>query len=227
MISHKYKCIFIHIPKTGGMSINNFFHPNTIFYQDVPNYDILFGWCPKRKLHMQHATAKQLLETELITQEIWDDYYKFTFVRNPWDRVYSDYLWIQQFTNIKGKFKDFVNKKGVFETILNDNSNSNYLGDHLLPQLDFFDLKGKLSIDYIGNFENFNSDIKKILGELDMKEEFDVYLNKGLKRKKDYSLFYTNSRKNIIKEKYKNDIEKFNYSFQDNRKGLFALKKYL
>ena len=64
MISHKHKCIFIHIPKTAGTSINTFFHPGVDFHYDKPDYDRLFGWCPERKFHMQHATSKQLLETE-------------------------------------------------------------------------------------------------------------------------------------------------------------------
>jgi len=226
MISHKHKCIFIHIPKTAGMSINSFFHPEVNFYQDVPNYEILFGWCPKRQLHMQHATAKQLLETELITEEQWNDYYKFTFVRNPWDRAYSDYKWIQGFSGIYGGFKDFINKAGDFDQILNNKSSMNYLGDHLQLQTDFFDFEGFYKPDFIGRFENFPKDILKILKDLEIKKSFDIFINTS-KREKDYSLFYTNTFMHLISKKYYLDIELLNYQFEDKRKGIYKLKQFL
>ncbi|WP_276520129.1 sulfotransferase family 2 domain-containing protein [Aestuariivivens sediminis] len=226
MISHKHKCIFIHIPKTGGMSIYTFFNPNTVFYQDVPNYEILFGWCPERQIHMQHATAKQLLDTGLVTKEQWDTYYKFTFVRNPWDRAYSDYLWVQDFANVKGSFKDYLNKCKEFYNIFNDHSNSQYLGDHLLPQSSFFDNKGKYSLDFIGRFENFSEDINQILENIGKAKSFGEHQNKS-NRKRDYSLFYSNSNKKLVESKFKMDIDNFGYTFQDNRQGWYSIKKIL
>ncbi|MGM5470796.1 sulfotransferase family 2 domain-containing protein [Flavobacteriaceae bacterium LMO-SS05] len=226
MISHKHKCIFIHIPKTAGMSISCFFHPNIKFHYAKPDYERLFGWCPKRKLHMQHATTKQLLETELITETQWKTYYKFTFVRNPWDRAYSDYMWVQDFAKVKGSFKDYINCNNAFEGIFNDNSNNKYLGDHLLPQSDFFDLNGKFALDFVGRFENFNFDIQIVLKNLSVNRKFDANHNKS-NRKSDYSLFYSNSNMKIIEERYKVDIDNFGYQFEDHRKGLYYLKKLI
>ncbi len=224
MISHKHKCIFIHIPKTAGTSINSYFHPGVKFHFKNPDYERLFGWCPKRQLHMQHATSKQLLETELITDEQWKTYFKFTFVRNPWDRAYSDYLFIQDFSGVKGSFKSFLKKENEFYDILNNNSNYHFLGDHLLPQTNFFDFEGYYKPDFIGLFENFSDDIQKVLSHLGLKKGFNEYQNKS-KRKGDYSLFYTNSNKNLVAENYRKDIEKLGYRFEDNRSGIHLLKK--
>lgn len=224
MISHKHKCIFVHIPKTAGTSINSFFHPGVSFHYKNPDYDRLFGWCPKRKLHMQHATAKQLLETELITNEQWDTYFKFTFVRNPWDRAYSDYLFIKKFANIEGSFKEYIERKGNFRKIFTDKSSINYLGDHLIPQSDFFEKEGKHSLNFIGRFENFTNDINFVLNSLSIKEDFNLHENSS-NRKKNYSLFYTNSNKRLVERKYQTDIDSFNYSFDDKRMGLHQLKK--
>ena len=69
-----------------------------------PNYDLLYGWCPERKIHLKHATSNQLLDLGLISKEIWEEYFKFAFIRNPYDRAYSDFLWIQNDRNIKGKY---------------------------------------------------------------------------------------------------------------------------
>lgn len=224
MISHEHKCIFIHIPKTAGSSINTFFHPGVKFHHDSPDYERLFGWCPERKLHMQHATSKQLLETELVTKEQWETYYKFLFVRNPWDRAYSDYVFIQNFSGIKGSFKSFLKKENEFKKILNDNSDSSYLGDHLQLQTDFFDFEGIYKPDFIGRFENFTEDIGQVLINLQIDKVFNKHSNKS-KRKKEYSLFYTNSNKQLVADKYGQDIEKLNYTFDDKRTGLHLLKK--
>ncbi|MFT7072988.1 sulfotransferase family 2 domain-containing protein [Patiriisocius sp. Uisw_017] len=226
MISHKHKCIFIHIPKTAGTSINSFFFPEVTFHFKNPDYERLFGYCPKRKLHMQHATSKQLIETGLVTEKQWGSYFKFTFVRNPWDRAYSDYKWVKGFSGVDGNFKSFINATGNFKKILRDNSENTYLGDHLLSQSSFFDKEGLYVPDFIGRFENFSDDIKTIITKLKIEKEFDVFKNKGL-RKKDYSRFYTNSRKNLIDIKYCEDIVRFDYSFVDMRTGVNLIKKFL
>lgn len=226
MISHKHKCIFIHIPKTAGTSINNFFYPQHLFHTHIADYDKLFGWCPKRQMHMQHATASELMEKELITEAIWESYFKFTFIRNPWDRSYSDYLWMQSFSGIKGSFKDYILAKGPFEKILNDNSNIKYLGDHLRSQTEYFDLKGKYEVDFIGRFENFDNDIHTFLEKLKVDKSFSNHDNKTV-RKTHYSKFYTNTKKKLVDEKYEFDIEKFGYDFEDKRKGMNTILKWL
>lgn len=225
MISHKHKCIFIHIPKTAGMSITSFFHPGVHLHHTIPNYEILFGWCPKRRLHMQHATAEQLIETELISIKNWEEYFKFSFIRNPWDRSYSDYLWIKNFTGIKDSFKNYILKKGKFKVIFSNRSDSNFLGDHLYPQSNFFSSKGILKPDFIGRFENFQSDIQYVLEVLDIEEKFANKINTSSKRFDHYSHFYTNFRKELVCKLYKEDIQNFDYQFEDSRSGVFYLKK--
>jgi Txe/YoeB family toxin of Txe-Axe toxin-antitoxin module len=225
MISHKHKCIFIHIPKTAGTSINTFFHPGVKFHYKTPDYERLFGWCPKRQLHMQHATAKQLLETELITQEQWDNYYKFTFVRNPWDRAYSDYLWIMNDRKVKGTFSEYLNKQGGFKEIFTNQNNADYRGDHLWPQTDFFDLEGPLRLDYIGKFENFPKEINFILKELQINKTFDSYENRQEKLLKHYSDFYNRRTKRLVENVFKNDIQLLKYDFNMKTPLIYRLKQ--
>lgn len=226
MISHKHKCIFIHIPKTAGTSINTYFHPGVIFKTVPPDYERLFGWCPKRQIHLQHATSNQLLELELVSEQVWNDYFKFTFVRNPWDRAYSDYIWIQKFAGVKGSFKCYINKTNEFEFVLNDISSHHYLGDHLIPQTDFFDFNGNYKLDFIARFENFDEDINSIIKKLGIDIPFTNHENKGNRLKK-YSDFYTNSMKKWVDKKFKKDIELLDYKFDNNRTGLKKLKQFL
>ena len=225
MISHKHKCIFIHIPKCAGSSITNFFFPDFEFNIFKPNYEVLFGWCPKRKIHLQHATAKQMLETGLVTKEQWNKYYKFTFVRNPWDRAYSDYLWMQKELNVIGSFRDFLMKKGIFYKYLTDDSNIKYRGDHLLRQTDYFDFTGKLKVDFIGRFEDFSNDINEILSALNIDKTFNFYINKSNNRQEHYSKFYNFKNKKCVSKIYEKDISLLNYKFDEKKTIVEKLNK--
>lgn len=227
MICHKHKCIFVHIPKTAGMSIYSFFFPDKRLHHSVPNYDILFGWCPKRKIHMQHATSQQLVETGLISRKDWNEYFKFSFTRNPWDRAYSDYLWVQEFSKKSDNFKHYIGGSGRFKKIMNCRIDQDYLGDHLLQQKDFVAVEGEYKLDFIGRFENFQKDIQQVLHRLNIYEPFTIMKNRTNGKYPHYSLFYTESKKKMVEERYLNDISFFNYSFDDRRKGIYQMKKFL
>ena len=71
MISHKHKCIFIHIPRTGGTSIEK-----ALTEADWWKVD-------KKTKHLDCKTAKNLYKDN------WNEYFKFTIVRNPWDWMVS------------------------------------------------------------------------------------------------------------------------------------------
>lgn len=219
MISHEHNCIFIHIPKTAGTSISNFYFPAIALDWKKPNYDLLYGWCPKRKIHLQHATSKQLLELDLIKPEIWKSYFKFTFIRNPYDRAYSDYFWIMRDRHIKGSFADYINKKGEFDKILNDNSEMTYRGDHLIPQTNFFSFEGIYKMDFVGRFEQLDEAVFNINKKLDIDKVFNVHIQKGeYKRKKHYSHFYNKENKALVEQFFQQDIEILNYKFKKQSK---------
>ena len=81
--------VFVHIPKVAGTSIEN------ALGLDDPtetNYHKYTGWDPIYSIWMQHATLSQIHE---YWRSIVKDYFKFTFVRNPYDRAVSDWLWFK------------------------------------------------------------------------------------------------------------------------------------
>lgn len=217
MISHKYKIIYIHIPKCAGTSIENLFgaHP---FDNRKPNYNVLTGWCPKRKIYLQHATAEELLNLGLIDINTWSSYYKFAIVRDPWSRSYSDYFWMRKETGIKDSFFNYLNKKGKYKPIFDKIDPLKYRGDHLLPQFDFICIDNKIVVDKICKFENLFEDFKDIQYYLNS-NKFDRIPHKQKGNNKNfphYSLFYNNKTKNLIKKIYNNDIKLFEYHYENH-----------
>ena len=77
MLSHKYKCIFIHIPKCGGTTVERYFAK-----LGIPGAARYSCW-PIGALRKQNL-AKAI--------NLYPDYFTFTFVRNPFDRFISYYF---------------------------------------------------------------------------------------------------------------------------------------
>lgn len=71
MINHQYKCIFIHVPRAAGTSVE-------IWINGIDQWDL-----DKRTKHLTASQAKRLYS------EYWDEYFKFTIIRNPWARMVS------------------------------------------------------------------------------------------------------------------------------------------
>lgn len=222
MISHRHKCIFIHIPKAAGSSIEYYFKTKPFNWKE-PNFETLVGWDPKRKIHLQHATAKQLLELELISEDTWKEYFKFSFVRNPWSRAYSDYFWMINDTGIKDSFENFIQKKGDFKKVLSDDSRKEYRGDHLIPQTDFLFIDGVIAVDYFGKQEHFNHDFDYVKKALNLSHEMNFHEKKSSHKHSHYSKFYSPRTIQLIQEKYQNDIKNFSYTFDDKRSWIQKL----
>ncbi|EDY37692.1 conserved hypothetical protein [Cyanobium sp. PCC 7001] len=71
MISHDHRCIFIHIPRTAGTSIEEWLNP-------TPQWIL----APEQK-HLSSIQAK------ILYKDYWDYYFKFSIVRNPYTRSVS------------------------------------------------------------------------------------------------------------------------------------------
>ncbi|WP_319824682.1 sulfotransferase family 2 domain-containing protein [Thalassovita sp.] len=100
ILSHGRKYIFIHIPKTGGTSLALALEGRAM------KDDIMLGDTPKarRRSHRvrQVKTAGRLWKHStladidgLVSPGQVQDYFAFTLVRNPWDRIVSYYHWLQ------------------------------------------------------------------------------------------------------------------------------------
>lgn len=192
MIDHKNKFIFIHIPKTGGSSIESIFHPSIItetgMCKDIPN---------------KHYTLDSLLKNEEIELS---NFFSFSFIRNPWDKILSHYLFF-----IKAGF----DHRGSFFNFVKYYCGTNHKGwknNDFLPQFDYLSLDNSLAIDFIGKFENLQEDFDVVCDKIGVARKQLPNTNKT--QHKHYTEYYDNKTREIVAEKYAQDIEYFGYEFE-------------
>lgn len=99
LISHKYKFIFTKTVKTAGTSVEIYFEPYCVGPEEWTcqhgrdEYESDFGVVGYRGANQGHQKWWGHMPAEiirdLVTPEIWESYFKFTVVRNPFDKMVS------------------------------------------------------------------------------------------------------------------------------------------
>jgi len=185
--------IHIHITKTAGTSL---IHSNT------------FKRSNKSKGVKKHYFSKEIIK--IIDQEHWDKAFKFTFVRNPWDRLYSLYRFKLRKNKISSEEQGntfgmwLKNTVSIMNTAPYEKSK---------PQVDWLrDFNNNIDIDFIGRFEELESDVKKLSKILDIKIDLP-HINQNLPIIH-YSKAYDDELENLVRIHYKEDIDLFNYNFE-------------
>jgi len=206
VICHKNKFIFVHIPKTAGVSIELALFGG----HDARKRHQSFGWDQKRKIHKHHATIEDVQKYYASNLK---DYFKFAFVRNPWDRAVSDWLWFHREFKLKKikSFKNYLLSRGWFAQVnhLRDRSGR---GDHFFSQYQFIaNSRSELMVDFVGRFENLQADFDIICEKMNLSQQKLPHSNKG--DRKHYTAYYNDETRRIVAEKYAKDIEYFGYKF--------------
>jgi hypothetical protein len=192
------KAIFVHVPKCAGDSVSR----------------TLFG-----NFSGGHITLDQYLnhfEPKSIVS-----YFKFAIVRNPWDRLVSDYHYLKNggyhgndhhrnwFRAELGDFKDFdefvrgwLNKENIWKL------------DHFWPQYRYIlERRVKIHLDFIGFFENLQEDFRYISEHLGL----DCHLqHANTSAHVDYKSYYNEETMNIVADVYDIDIKLLGYNFDNS-----------
>ena len=220
MISHENKCIYIHIPKTAGTSVEKHLGAHQSVglrlkqdHRTVSN--IMGGISPFSSgkvnlrsilVYFNQRYKGALQGVNFVSKRQFDSYFKFCFVRNPWDRTYSWY---------RNVLRDPLHQKelGISEDI----TFSDFVTYHanqwaLRPQIDWIvNAEGKVIVDYVGKFENLEYDFKVICEHLGLEDStLPMTLDSG---KVTYIDAYDNSLKKLVAERYHKEIKLFNYRF--------------
>lgn len=218
-ISKKYKIIFIHIPKNAGESIEKTLdmyggNPEETFWGILNNQIVL-----------QHLTADELKKNYLKTS-LWNDYFKFAVVRNPWSKAVSEYHWYLKF-GPHLQFHEWVDTLN-YRIKLNNSININEIG-HNIEQFRFiFDKNENLLVDKILRFENINFEFNQLCSKKNWNFNLIKSQSTASIYKDDFQLFYDLKSLKTISNIYKKDIDLFDYNEDETFKNYkITSKPYL
>lgn len=192
-INDNLKTIFIHIPKNAGISIE----------------ESLFA------CKIGHKTIKQF---EDFDKNKFEDYWKFTVVRNPYDRLVSAFFFL------KAGGRNNIDLKWSKKNLKNINNFENFVIElekeefrksilswqHFKPQyLYLLNNKEKIDLDFIARIESIEQDFKTIKKHLGINGATLKHSNKS--ERKNWTEYYNKKTKKIVYQIYKEDFELLNY----------------
>jgi len=222
IISHKYKFIWFQPRKTASTTI----YKRLGLYNESPYKQQKYFNRNLRKISDKHILLKEFL----ILPEARLDYKKIIFVRNPYDRFYSDYLQCKK-DYIMNHGNDFsakpwglILKKGFpyfCEYSYKTFKKSEYLIS-LISNYDNVVYNDENIIDYIGFVERFETDFNKICSLLNITkyskksenvEIPQIYCNPLEMNIKDYKYLnqYSNEQIRLVNEIFEKDFGFFKY----------------
>ena len=199
--------LFIHIPKTGGSSIESYFSLkfniplNNQSLYDFINTEHLLNKNVVIKSSLQHVTYRQIIKYSEIFNIDFDNIKIITAVRNPYERLVSDLFFFKLIgvNSTKEEVFDILNKYLVSD-----------LDNHNMPQYEFItNDKGEIIQNiHILKTESLNDKMKN-LGYTD----FGSYEKRNVNvNKLNYYNYLNNESIELINKFYHLDFILFNYA---------------
>jgi hypothetical protein len=200
MISFQKRFLFVHIPKTAGNSIQSvlrgYSEDELVALRGEQDGVERFGLRnPKYKIK-KHSTLAEYRDAIGETQ--FGNLYRFTCVRNPWDRMVSYYFTPTQKTEAwdRTKFRKVISRA--------------------LSAADYLRLnKGEedpfANVNYIMRFENLAHDFRTVCAALDVSPTTLPQYNRS--SREHYSRYYDDELRELVRTRFAAEIERFGYTF--------------
>ena len=230
MICRAYNCLFVHIPKVAGQSIEQYFMDQLGLDWEKDRQQLLLGDNPNRNCgteKLAHLSAEEYVRCGHVEPAEFESLFKFSFVRNPFERIVSEYRYRNYFHH--RSFRDFVLNK-----LPRAGWDDQYR--HVMPQYDMLhDTGGRLLVDFVGRFESLETDFGRVCRKLGTRGASLRHRNRSdkwtrkLKRrvrnfvfqngespKSGYRAFYDEATLEAVNHLYRRDIETFGYRFDES-----------
>jgi hypothetical protein len=226
MISHQHKFIYIHINHCGGSAVEDalasFGEAKPARIDNITRDDILDSQLPIGAT--QHLTALEL--KKFYGDDLWSEYYTFTFVANPFDRIVTAYL---------QRGRPFFGHRNLLDFLKGPYCNTSEQVPDGFPQQAYSHARVKrmvsssyswlsdengalLDLDFIGRKESLSRDFQEVIDKLGL----ETRLGRANKtpRKRHYSTYHNEETRRWVEERMADDLDHFGYSFE-HRKSLW------
>lgn len=206
IVSHAHRYIFFAVPKTATHSVREVLRASKD--QDDWEQQVLFGEqsipIPEiAQIKHGHISARQIQSA--LSEEQWQTYYKFAFVRNPFDRFVSicaflnrenpnfndnSLTWMKMATQ-RPAFRQRILVRPQFEQLINESN--------------------EVAMDFLGRYESLQSSLDTILDHLKLQPIQLKVRNQS--EHAAYQSYYDAELRDWVADFYKEDLERFDYSF--------------
>ena len=206
MISDRHRCIFVHIPKCGGTSIEDVIWP-----EPRREADLWMGFVDAyhnkyQTGGLQHLTAAQI-RTEVGAAR-FGACWKFAMVRNPFDRAVSQYAFMAKRPDLRAFLG--MDEDAPFAAYLERIARRRHV--QWTPQHEFLcDAAGALLVDFVGRFETLAEDAAWIFARLGLGAPVLPHANKG--ERSHYREYYGLAERRAVEALYARDLDLFGYDF--------------
>jgi len=208
MYSPNIRCLFIHLPKVAGNSIMRALGTNWEDHKDLARYHQELG------------------------EQTLQDLFCFTFVRNPWERILSEYNFQRKKSQRPDTVRLYLYKKdGSVRTFSEwvdyalshpeQHCEKSWGGKvsqdihRMSPQVNWISLNGDVRVNFAGRYERLQDDFDTVCDHLRVPRR-----KLGRKNGKfhwHYSHYFDRATRDRVANYYQADIETFGYQFTKNR----------
>lgn len=219
-LSWKHKFVYISIHKTASSTVRKLLDPYSDIQSCADKQTICYHHIPAKKMKYYFDERYEKAEKKWAD---WNKFFKFTTVRNPWDRKLSTFSYLKKKAKQFKKFDNGLAPTWFVQKVLRIDTEcatfKDYLKKYCEPnkkrnrQIDWvLDNDGNNMLDYIGKVENLEHDIKYAFKQIGLPEPNIVHTNKSNHRP--YTEAYDEQWMiDKVAERYEDDISHFNYEF--------------
>jgi len=205
IVSHTKKFVFIHIPKAGGTSVRTALEA----YATVGVWQHQVNGLPPNTNRQLAKHAKAHVLRDYLGEEAWEDFYTFAFVRNPWDRLVSNYYYARKHKkSAKHQFAMSMDFTGFIRWYRDHTNVKEAL--RIDPQFAYVAESGRLIIDQVCKFEKINNDFANVCTRLGIRKALP-HMNKSAHA--GYRSYYTAETRKIVGKLFDRDCALFKYRF--------------
>jgi hypothetical protein len=211
LISYSHRFLFFHVFKTAGTSVRAALKP----YAHVPDALLVNGlirifrlpvnlpW-HRYRIFLLHTSAREA--RQYFPRRMFEEFFKFSFVRNPWDLQVSLYHYVRAQEDHWAH--DYVCSLPDFDAFLHW-----WVEQLRNQQLDFLvDEHGKPMMDFVGRNERLDEDFAHVCRTVGI----DAALPRlNVTPREDYRTYYSDASAQLVAEHFARDIEAFGYAFDD------------
>ena len=156
----------------------------------------------------EHAYAERV--RAFVDADVWNSYFKFCFVRNPYERAVSDYRWRRRKSgNRTMTFLEFL------EALDRSDFRSRVIPRHF-DNWPIYTIDDRIEVDFVGRFENLERDMTEVLRVLGIDGALLPHEKKSEQsadRRPGYREMYGRKERRLVEKLFRKELDCFDYEF--------------